>query len=296
MTRIDFIRHGQPDVREQDDAKRPLTPLGLAQAERLATGLAATPYTAIYASPSRRAVQTVTPLATRCGLPVSQDLRLSERRMPGWLADFQGYARRQWADFDFAGSGGETLRETQARYRAFAVALAPSAVVAAGAHGTAMATLLEAAWPGRGAAFWAALPNAALLRVVTQGRRLVAAVLPQALGPLGQRVTVAVDRPLGSVHPRWPALRYPVNYGYVAGTLGGDGQPQDAYVLGPTRPLERYCGRVQAVICRHDDREEKWVVAARPLTPAAVLAAVAFQERYFDPTVICYQGSDLDNF
>ncbi|WP_262314534.1 histidine phosphatase family protein [Lacticaseibacillus parakribbianus] len=296
MARIDFIRHGQPAVHEHDDARRPLTPLGVAQAEHLATVLAATPYTAVYASPLRRAVQTVTPLAAQLGLPVSQDSRLSERRMPGWLADFQGYAQRQWADFDFAAPGGETLRETQARYRAFAAALAPSAVVAAGAHGTAMATLLEAAWPGHGAAFWAALPDAAMLRVVTQGQRLVAAVLPQALGPLGRRVSVSVDRPLGSTHPRWPALRYPVNYGYVAGTLGGDGQPQDAYVLGPKRPLERYCGRVQAVICRHDDREAKWVVAARPLTPAAVIAAVAFQERYFDTTVICYQGSDLDNF
>jgi len=48
---------------------------------------------------------------------------------------------------------------------------------------------------------------------------------------LGQTVRVVVDRPLGSVHPRWPELSYPVNSGELPGTLGGDGQPIDAYLL-----------------------------------------------------------------
>ncbi|WP_225047330.1 histidine phosphatase family protein [Lacticaseibacillus kribbianus] len=296
MAQIDFIRHGEPDVREHDDLRRPLTARGRAQAEALAQTLTATPYTAVYSSPLRRAVQTVQPLAARLGLVVQLDSRLVERRMPGWQADFAGYAAHQWADWDFTALGGESLRQTQARYRAFAADLPADAVVAVGAHGTAMGTVLEAAWPGHGAAFWQALPFAARLRVTFRGDRLPAVVLPQPLGPLGQVVTVTMDRPLGSTHPRWPNLRYPVNYGYVAGVMGGDRLPQDAYVLGPIRPLTRYTGRVQAVICRHDDREEKWVVADRPLTPAAVATAVAFQERYFDTTVICYQGGGLDNF
>ena len=49
---------------------------------------------------------------------------------------------------------------------------------------------------------------------------------------LGKTVTVTIDRPLGSRHPRHPDLLYPINYGYIAGIMGGDGEEQDAYLLG----------------------------------------------------------------
>ncbi|WP_161883694.1 hypothetical protein [Deinococcus alpinitundrae] len=39
---------------------------------------------------------------------------------------------------------------------------------------------------------------------------------------LGQMVRVVVDRPLGSVHPRWPGLISPVSDGELPGTLGGE--------------------------------------------------------------------------
>ena len=32
-------------------------------------------------------------------------------------------------------------------------------------------------------------------------------------------VTVTVDRPLGSCHPKHPDLYYPVNYGYIPGVM-----------------------------------------------------------------------------
>ncbi len=40
---------------------------------------------------------------------------------------------------------------------------------------------------------------------------------------LGQTVEVVDDRPLGSRHPDFPALFYPVNYGEVPGPFSGDG-------------------------------------------------------------------------
>lgn len=40
---------------------------------------------------------------------------------------------------------------------------------------------------------------------------------------------VVVDRPTGSAHPRVPSIRYPVDYGYVAGTQGGDGEGIDVW-------------------------------------------------------------------
>ena len=40
---------------------------------------------------------------------------------------------------------------------------------------------------------------------------------------IGQIVTVTVDRPLGSCHPDYPNTYYPINYGYIKGTMAADG-------------------------------------------------------------------------
>ena len=100
---------------------------------------------------------------------------------------------------------------------------------------------------------------------------------------LGQRVRVSVDRPLGSVHPRWPTLVYPVNYGELPGTLGGDGHPIDAYLLGWNVPLMKAKGTVTAVIVREDDAEDKLVVTSHGnvWTDEEIMKAVWFQEQYF---------------
>ena len=100
---------------------------------------------------------------------------------------------------------------------------------------------------------------------------------------LGQRVRVVVDRPLGSVHPRWPTLVYPVNYGELPGTVSGDGQPIDAYLLGWDVPLSEAEGTVTAVIVREDDAEDKLVVVshANGWTDEKIMKAVWFQEQYF---------------
>ena len=100
---------------------------------------------------------------------------------------------------------------------------------------------------------------------------------------IGEIVTVVVDRPLGSCHPDYPDLIYPVNYGYVPGILAGDGEEQDAYILGVEEPVVRFSGRVIAVIRRLDDVEDKWVVApdGRSFTKEEIAEASLFQERFF---------------
>jgi inorganic pyrophosphatase len=40
---------------------------------------------------------------------------------------------------------------------------------------------------------------------------------------------LVVDRPKGSVHPRVPQAVYPVDYGYLDGTVGGDGAGVDVF-------------------------------------------------------------------
>ena len=104
---------------------------------------------------------------------------------------------------------------------------------------------------------------------------------------IGDCVTVVMDRPLGSVHPQYPDLVYPVNYGYVPGVFAPDGEEQDVYVLGLDRPLEQFSGVVIAVIHRFDDVEEKWVVApeGHSFTRDEIAAAVRFQERFFSSEI-----------
>ena len=40
---------------------------------------------------------------------------------------------------------------------------------------------------------------------------------------------VVIDRPRGSAHPRYPDMIYPLDYGYIPGTVGGDGAEVDVF-------------------------------------------------------------------
>ena len=104
---------------------------------------------------------------------------------------------------------------------------------------------------------------------------------------LGRTATITIDRPYGSMHPFYPDTQYPLNYGYVNGMTGGDGEFQDAYVYGPEEPLETFTGIVIAIIYRKDDAETKWVVAAdKNYNKADVINAVGFTEQYFETRFI----------
>ena len=83
---------------------------------------------------------------------------------------------------------------------------------------------------------------------------------------IGPIVTVTVDRPLGSYHPEHPDIYYPINYGYIEGTMAADGEEEDAYVLGITEPVSEFTGRIIAIINRENDIEHKWVVAPDGMT------------------------------
>ena len=104
---------------------------------------------------------------------------------------------------------------------------------------------------------------------------------------IGQTVNVTMDRPIGAVHPKHPDIVYPINYGYIEGLMGGDGEEQDVYVLGPAEPLATFTGRVIAVIERADDVEEKWVASdgTRSYTKQEIAEAVRCQEQYHQSTV-----------
>lgn len=60
---------------------------------------------------------------------------------------------------------------------------------------------------------------------------------------LGKLVKVTVDRPLGSYHPKNKDMYYPINYGYIEGIIAGDGEEQDAYIIGIDEPIKEFTGR-----------------------------------------------------
>ncbi len=41
---------------------------------------------------------------------------------------------------------------------------------------------------------------------------------------------LTIDRPRGTAHPDFPEIIYPMDYGYVQGTVAGDGHEVDAFV------------------------------------------------------------------
>ena len=101
-------------------------------------------------------------------------------------------------------------------------------------------------------------------------------------------VHVTVDRPLGSRHPEHPELVYPVNYGYLPGTVSGDGEEIDAYILGVSVPVREYDGIVIAVVNRKDDTEDKLVVAdaAGRYGRDEIAKLLYFQERFYKSEIL----------
>ena len=105
---------------------------------------------------------------------------------------------------------------------------------------------------------------------------------------LGKEVSIIIDSPLGSKHPKHGFV-YEVNYGYVPGTQSADGEELDAYYLGVSRPLHAAEGRCIAIIHRLNDDDDKLVVvpkAQTDLTDGEIAKAVNFQEQWFDCEIL----------
>ena len=100
---------------------------------------------------------------------------------------------------------------------------------------------------------------------------------------LGKTVKIIIDRPLGSAHPKFPSLIYPVNYGYIPETIGGDGEEIDVYLFGVDEPVMEYTAKIIGIIYRADDAEQKLVAAPEGtvMHQGEIAEAVYFQEKYF---------------
>ena len=101
---------------------------------------------------------------------------------------------------------------------------------------------------------------------------------------LGSLIRITIDRPLGSTHPNHADIVYPINYGYIEGVIGGDGEELDVYLLGIDEPVREYTTQVIGIIHRRNDVENKLVAAPKGMTFTVeqIKEAIAFQEKYFD--------------
>lgn len=99
---------------------------------------------------------------------------------------------------------------------------------------------------------------------------------------IGRTLTVTIDRPLGSSHPRH-GFNYLVNYGYLPGVISGDGEELDAYVLGVDIPIVTFTGVCIAIIHRLNDDDDKLVLvpAGTQLMDEEIRSLTHFQEQWF---------------
>lgn len=105
---------------------------------------------------------------------------------------------------------------------------------------------------------------------------------------LNKTITVKMDRPMGSRHPRLPEIYYIQNYGYIPETKAPDGEEIDAYVLGVLEPLEEFTGHCIAIIHRTNDDDDKLVVVPESIqySDEQIKALTQFQERFYESIII----------
>lgn len=101
---------------------------------------------------------------------------------------------------------------------------------------------------------------------------------------LGKTVRIKIDRPIGYVHKKpGKTLVYPINYGYIPGVLGGDGEELDVYLLGVDEPVEEFEGRIIGIVYRQNDVEDKLIMApaGAAFDKKTIEKQIDFQEKYY---------------
>ncbi|NYB75222.1 histidine phosphatase family protein [Sedimentibacter hydroxybenzoicus DSM 7310] len=147
MTEVYFVRHAEPNYMNHDDELRELTEKGLTDRMLVTDFLKDKNIDAVLSSPYKRSVDTVKDFADKYGHQVVIVSGFKERKIDSvWIDDFTAFSQRQWMDFDYKLTDGETLREVQNRnidalkwtlnkYRNKRIVI--------GSHGTALSTIIN---------------------------------------------------------------------------------------------------------------------------------------------------------
>ena len=107
---------------------------------------------------------------------------------------------------------------------------------------------------------------------------------------LGKILEIKIDRPLGYMHKKEKyTLTYPVNYGFIPGVIGGDGEELDVYLLGVNKPVEEYTAKIIGVVYRENDTEDKLIAAPKGVvfTKEEIAEQIHFQEKYYKIYIEC---------
>ncbi|MDO4331887.1 MAG: histidine phosphatase family protein [Eubacteriales bacterium] len=147
MTSIYFIRHAEPNYENHDDRQRELSEKGMADRKLVTRYLSGIPVDVVLSSPFRRAVDTISDFAETYGYGIELVEDFRERKVDSdWIDNFYEFSKRQWEDFDYKLSDGETLREVQNRNIGALMKVLeryPGKTVVVGSHGTALSTIIN---------------------------------------------------------------------------------------------------------------------------------------------------------
>ena len=175
MSVVFLIRHAHSEW--TPDEARSLSRQGAASAQQVAARIGGEPITAIYSSPSRRAVDTVSPLAERLGLDIYMVENLREREVPPVpLSEFEPMIREAWLDPHSSPGGGESNHDAQVRGLAVVrriLAMHPQQHIVISTHGNLLALILNGLDPSYGYEFWRKLTFPDIYRLQFDFDRLV---------------------------------------------------------------------------------------------------------------------------
>ncbi|HZJ82770.1 MAG TPA: histidine phosphatase family protein [Clostridia bacterium] len=147
MTNLYFVRHAKPDFSIKDDLTRPLTEDGKWDCKQVTGFLLKRNITKVFSSPFKRAIDTIKDFSDLSGLEINIIEDFRERKVADiWIEDFDVFAEKQWDDFHYKISGGESLNEVQQRnIRALKYILKENnnENIVIGTHGTALSTIIN---------------------------------------------------------------------------------------------------------------------------------------------------------
>ena len=150
ITTVYFIRHAQSDRSVRDGRIRPLTDKGRNDCVMVTEYLSDKNIDIVFSSPFKRAVDTIADFAAKNNLKINiiEDFReqSSSSDMPSDSKHFYQYFKKQWADFNYTLSDGESLAEVQKRnVKALQELLInyKDKNIAVGTHATALSVIIN---------------------------------------------------------------------------------------------------------------------------------------------------------
>ena len=149
MTTVYFVRHAEADNTIRDGRIRPLTEKGMNDRRLVTEFLQDKSIEAVLSSPFKRAVDTIADFADSAGVEIEIIEDFRERKSDSdWVrdTDFWPFIERQWSDFSYSLSDGESLAIVQDRnIAALTTALKKhkDKNIVIGTHGTALSTIIN---------------------------------------------------------------------------------------------------------------------------------------------------------